>query len=63
MNRASEKAVEGGSMDESFYNDIKSIIPQDLLRSIKDGTLEFISRNTNHLPVYYVPPKKPLSVW
>jgi hypothetical protein len=58
MNRATERASEGEWMDESFYNDIKSIIPQDLFKLIKEGTLEFISRNTNHLPVYYVPEKK-----
>jgi|JI9StandDraft_1071089.scaffolds.fasta_scaffold1672929_1 hypothetical protein len=45
-------------MEESFFNDIKSIIPGDLLKLIKEGTLEFISRNTNHLPVYYVPYQK-----
>jgi hypothetical protein len=32
--------------------------PGDLLKLIKEGTLEFISRNTNHLPVYYVPYQK-----
>lgn len=58
MNRASEKAKEGENVGESFFKDIKAIIPEDLISLVREGTVSFIQHNTNHLPMYYLPRSK-----
>ena len=45
-------------MSEQFFKDIKTIIPEDLISLVREGTVEFIQKNTNHLPMYYLPKSK-----
>lgn len=35
--------------------EIKSLIPQDIVEEIREGTISFLEQNKNHLPMYYIP--------
>ena len=55
-NRASEKASEGGYCDAKFMESIRELIPSEIVSDIRQGVIEFIKINRNHLPMYYLPP-------
>ena len=57
-NRASEKALEGGYCDVKFMNSIRELIPGEIITDIRQGAIDFIRINRNHLPMYYLPPVK-----
>ena len=52
-NRAAEKASEGGYCESSFMKSIRELVPTDIVREIREGTIDFIKTNKNHLPMYY----------
>lgn len=54
-NRAAERASEGGYCDSSFMKAIKDLLPADIVKDVREGTIEFIKLNKNHLPMYYTP--------
>jgi hypothetical protein len=34
---------------------IKDLLPADIVKDVREGTIEFIKLNKNHLPMYYTP--------
>eukprot|EP00825_Cyclidium_porcatum_P049233 TRINITY_DN8458_c0_g1_i5.p1 TRINITY_DN8458_c0_g1~~TRINITY_DN8458_c0_g1_i5.p1 ORF type:complete len:1147 (-),score=224.03 TRINITY_DN8458_c0_g1_i5:329-3769(-) len=58
MVKASKHAREGKFLDKEFYEELKKQISPEIISSIQEGTLDFIRENQNHLPMYYIPPKK-----
>lgn len=54
-NRAAERASEGGYCDSSFMKAIKDLLPADIVKEVREGSIEFIKLNKNHLPMYYTP--------
>jgi hypothetical protein len=34
---------------------IKELLPGDIVKEIREGTIDFIRMNKNHLPMYFVP--------
>jgi len=56
-NRAAEKASEGGYCESSFMKSIRELVPNEIVKEIREGTIDFIKINKNHLPMYYVPKK------
>ena len=56
-NRAGEKASEGEYFNEKFMEEIKELIPSEIVEEIKEGTIAFIEQSRNHLPMYYIPKK------
>jgi hypothetical protein len=54
-NRAAERASEGGYCESSFMKSIKELLPNEIVKEIREGTIDFIRLNKNHLPMYFVP--------
>ena len=57
-NRAAERASEGGYCESSFMKSIKELIPNDIIKDIRTGSIDFIKINNNHLPMYFIPVTK-----
>jgi hypothetical protein len=57
-NRAAERASEGGYCESSFMKAIKELIPSEITKEIRAGTIDFIKLNKNHLPMYFIPSTK-----
>lgn len=57
-NRAAERASEGGHCESSFMKSIKALIPSEIVRDLRQGSIDFLKLNQNHLPMYYVPHSK-----
>lgn len=36
---------------------IKELLPTEIVKEIREGTIDFIKLNKNHLPMYFVPRK------
>ncbi|EAR95092.1 hypothetical protein TTHERM_00641200 (macronuclear) [Tetrahymena thermophila SB210] len=58
LDEAAKYAQGGGFLDPEFIEKIKAKISPEIISQIQQGTLDFIRENQNHLPMYYVPPKK-----
>jgi hypothetical protein len=54
-NRAAERASEGGYCDSSFMKSIKDLLPAEIVKEVREGSIEFIKLNKNHLPMYHIP--------
>lgn len=50
-----QQARDGRFLDEKYIEELKKKVPKDIIQEIKNGTVEFIRKNQNHLPMYYVP--------
>ncbi len=44
-------------MTSEFLEQIKKDLDPNVLQRIKDGTLNFLKENNNHLPMYHIPTK------
>lgn len=55
---AQKHAREGKFIDKDYYEQQKKLIAPEIIKAIQQGTLDFLSENSNHLPMYYIPEKK-----
>eukprot|EP01016_Furgasonia_blochmanni_P016584 TRINITY_DN1966_c0_g1_i11.p1 TRINITY_DN1966_c0_g1~~TRINITY_DN1966_c0_g1_i11.p1 ORF type:complete len:184 (+),score=33.02 TRINITY_DN1966_c0_g1_i11:66-617(+) len=48
-------AKKGEYLTKNLFDDIKTHVDEEVVETIQKATLDFISKNLNHLPMYYVP--------
>ena len=55
LEECSQKVLETGCFPREELERIKKLVPRDTKRMVQEATINFIKRNLNHMPMYYIP--------